>query len=100
TSDELRDLVTALDDTAAWNDSLSDLIFNTYRSILGDLNIDTATSKQLSEKFRAIGAEGQMLQKCEAFFTSALADAGITISPHITNKPRKPRSDKNKGRSK
>lgn len=99
TTDRLRNLVAAFDNLDAWQQQLSDLIFDVYQPIISDLNLDTATAKQLAERFRAIGAEGEVLQKCVSFFVAALLSSGTTISPHIIQAPRKkqerPRGSKN-----
>ena len=99
TNDQLRGLVKAVE-TPAWQEQLSSILFDAYQPIVGDLNLETTTTHALEQKFRAAGADGQMTQKCVGFFVAAMRSAGKTLSPHITNKPRKARTDKGKGRAK
>ncbi len=99
TKDELKALVTAVD-TPAWQQQLSSILHDSYQLILGDLNLETTTPHALDQKFKAAGCDGQVLQKCVTFFVAAQRSAGKSLSPHITNKPRKARSDKNKVRAK
>jgi hypothetical protein len=63
---------------------LRTLLESAYPSLLGsDFPLDRATHQQLQEAFIALGASGDTLRKCQAFFIAAAEDAGITISPHI-----------------
>ncbi len=75
--------------TDEWQQGLSDILFDAYRSMLGELNLDAATPAELDSKFKAIGAEGEVLEKCVGFFVAAMKSAGIDLSPHIVNRPRK-----------
>jgi hypothetical protein len=97
TSDLLRTLVTAYD-SHTWRDVWLETLFEIYDPLLNGLSLETATPRQLEEKFRAAGADGQMLQKCVAFFVAGATEAGAMVSPHILNKPRKPRAGKGRGR--
>lgn len=56
----------------------------------GSIDLKSATAMQLDEKFKARGAQGIVLQKCEKFFTQLAQEAGIPLSQYIT-KRRKPR---------
>ncbi len=76
-------------DTPEWQQELSDILFDAYRSVIGDLNLDAATPAELDAKFKAVGAEGEVLEKCVGFFVAAMKTAGIGLSPHILNRPRK-----------
>ena len=99
TQDRLRVLVDNYD-TPQWRDTWLESFFEVYDPLLNGLSLESATPQQLEEKFRIAGAEGQMLQKCMAFFVAGVAEAGAGISPHITNRPRKPRAGKGRGRPK
>jgi hypothetical protein len=66
-----------------WNDLLLRTVLDAYDSVLNGLALDTATSRQLDERFEAAGAVGQMRQKCVRFFLSAAMGAGVNISPHL-----------------
>jgi hypothetical protein len=87
TNEQLTKLVNAYD-SPGWKDELSDLIFTKYSDIIGNLNIDIATPAQVDEKFKAKGADGQVLQKCVGFYVAALVNAGVSFSPYIMNRPR------------
>ncbi len=87
TSEKLNGLVKSYG-SAEWGDVLNQVIFDAYNDLIGDLDLDTATPAQLAEKFRAQGAEGEVLDKCISFYLNALRSAGTTLSPHIMNRPR------------
>lgn len=99
TGEELRGLVKAVG-TPAWQEQLSRILFDAYQSIVGELNLETTTTHAVEQKFKSAGTDGQMTAKCVGFFIAAMRSAGKTLSPHITNKPRKARADKGKGRTK
>jgi hypothetical protein len=99
TSDRLRTLVEAYD-THTWRDIWMETLFDIYDPLLNGLSLESATPRQLEEKFRDAGADGQMLQKCVLFFVAGAMEAGTVISPHILNKPRKARAGKGRGRPK
>jgi hypothetical protein len=60
------------------------------------LDIDKATPSMLAEKFRAVGAEGQVLQKCLTFYISAMRNAGWQVSPHLIEKAPRQKRDRNR----
>jgi hypothetical protein len=97
TRDSLRKLVDT-HGTDAWGDVFGDVISEAYCDVIGDLDLDNATSKMLAEKFQALGADGQVLQKCITFYLAALRNAGLKVSPHLTEKPPRQRGEK-RGRS-
>lgn len=66
-----------------WKMLLGNSIKESYFPIIGDLNLEKATRNQLEEKFRDWGADGDVLQKCMAFYISAVTEAGMAISPHV-----------------
>lgn len=74
--------------TSEWQQQVGDTISDAYVNVVGDLNLDVATHGQLVEKFKAQGADGQVLQKCVAFYIAALRNAGLTFSPYIAERPR------------
>ncbi|OWY73411.1 hypothetical protein B7486_03460 [cyanobacterium TDX16] len=86
-TEKMRALVTAYG-TDQWSDSLVEVLGSAYDPIIGDLDIDTATYKQLSDAFKQRGGvDGQMLDKCIRFFLAAWNSTGSTLSPHF-KKPR------------
>lgn len=46
-------------------------------------DLQRATTGQLEEAFRKVGASGETIRKCVAFFLAAAKAAGITVSPYI-----------------
>jgi hypothetical protein len=83
-----------------WAETFGEMFAGSYSDLINELNLDTATYGQLADRFKAWGAEGQVMQKCINFYLSATRNIGWTISPHITSKER-PRSERaNRNRAK
>jgi hypothetical protein len=82
-SDELKALVEVYE-TPKWKEVFGQAVKDIYSPIIGSLNVSSATKAQLEEKFKNIGAEKDVLQKCVAFYVKAAHSAGIALSPHIT----------------
>jgi hypothetical protein len=81
---DLRVLVNAIDDEAAWKDAWTAVFFDHYNSIIGDLDLDSATLKQLVDCFRDRGGvTGSVLRKALRFYLDGLAATGSTFSPHF-----------------
>lgn len=93
TTDRLRKLAAAYN-TPAWKDQLAQLINDSYLPVVGNLDIDNGTPKQLQDAFRAAGTDGVVMQRAIAFYLSALREAGLSFSPHFAEKVRRPKSDK------
>ncbi len=80
-NESLRRMVIAYK-TQKWKEELTALIAAPYRPIIGDLDIATATSAQLKERFReAGGVEGDTVEKCIRFYLMVLKEAGVQFSP-------------------
>jgi len=84
-TDKLKELVPSYG-TSTWPEMIGRVITEGYLDVIGDLDTDNATLGSLSEKFKAKGADGQVLKKCIAFYIGGLRAAGITFSPHFTEK--------------
>lgn len=56
-----------------------------YASILSDSNfhLESATTAQLTEKFREAGVSGSTIAKCIALFLNLAKAAAVTVSHHI-----------------
>jgi len=54
----------------------------------GSLNLKTATWKQLTDKFDALGATANLQRQCVTFFLHMAAEAGLEISPHLGSRSR------------
>jgi hypothetical protein len=87
TTEKLTNCVTAYG-TTEWKEQFTDVFTEAYSELIGDLNTDVATYGQLADRFKAWGAEGQVLQKCITFYLAATRSLGWTISPHITSRER------------
>jgi len=71
-----------------WGETFGEYVVGAYGELIGELNLDVATYGQLAERFKAWGADGQVLQKCIAFYLAATRNIGWTISPHVTSRER------------
>lgn len=70
--------------TEEWPETLAELISDAYSEVIGNLDLDTGTSTQLSQVFnRNGGVSGQMLAKAIRFYLKALNEAKLTYSPYF-----------------
>jgi hypothetical protein len=92
TTDKLKAAVKVYG-TPQWNEDFGEIFSEAYSDLIGDLNLDVATYGQLADRFRAWGADGQVLQKCITFYLAMTRNIGWTISPHIISRER-PRNDR------
>lgn len=79
----MRQLVTANDEDR--KELFKQLFQQGYASILSDpdFHLESATTAQLTEKFRETGVSGSTISKCIALFLSLAKAAGVTVSHHI-----------------
>jgi hypothetical protein len=88
--------------TDRWREVFADQFFDWYRSVVGDLDLDTATLSQLKDRFKSAGADGSVMIKATRFYLAGLDEAGVTYSPHFkqrgaltggmtTARPKKPK---------
>ena len=84
--------------TDGWHDEFGVVISDAYSSVIGDLDLDKTTSAMLAEKFRAFGAEGQVLQKCITFYLAAMRNVGWQISPHLSEKALRQRGERRRSK--
>lgn len=75
----LRAKVTGEEAKPVW----AKLFESSYRPLLQDLNLATATPSQLLEKFRAFDYGGDTLRKCHVFFIAVSDAAGIHLAKHL-----------------
>jgi len=52
----------------------------------GSLNLRTATWKQLTDRFDAIGATANLQRQCVSFFLHMATEAGLEVSPHLSSR--------------
>jgi len=81
--DSLRKLVAAYD-TDRWKDVFGNLVDRAYATIIGDLDLTTATRSMLDDRFRKNSkAAGQVLDKAARFYLGALEKMQRPVSPHF-----------------
>lgn len=69
--------------------ALKDILVSAYPAIFRDgFNLQNSTPRQLAERFEDVGATGDTVRRCIAFFVRAASDAGVPISPHISVRQR------------
>lgn len=79
----LHELVDAFQ-TDAWQSVFAATVEASYRELIGELDLKTATMMTLTEQFRSkTQATGQTLEKGVRFYLSALDAIGVAYSPHI-----------------
>jgi len=61
----------------------SSILKERYPFLFSEFDLQRATTGQLEEAFRKVGASGETIRKCVAFFLAAAKAAGIAVSPHI-----------------
>ncbi len=79
----MRELVTVSDDERKV--IFKQMFEQGYAAILGDpdFHLESATTAQLTEKFRDAGVSGSTIAKCIALFLNLAKAADITVSHHI-----------------
>jgi hypothetical protein len=81
--DSLGTLVAAYD-TDRWKDVFGGLVDRAYATIIGDLDLTTATRSMLDDRFRKNSkAAGQVLDKAARFYLGALEKMQRPVSPHF-----------------
>ena len=81
---KLRALVAAYE-TDTWKTEWTEVFFDAYAPIIGDLDLDTATLKQLVDRFRdAAGVSGSVLRKSVRFYLDGVKESGAAVSPHLS----------------
>lgn len=79
----LRKLVAAFG-TDAWKETWKEVFFDAYQPIVGDLDLDNASLKQLVDRFRDRGGvSGSVLRKSIRFYLDGLTATGVNFSPHF-----------------
>lgn len=88
TTNELDELAKACE-TEKWPEAVKKILVSAYSNIIGDLQLGSATRKQLEEKFE--GASATMKDRFIRFYIPLLQDAGEQVSPYLTARQNKPR---------
>jgi hypothetical protein len=63
--------------------ALREIVKAGYSFLFVGFDLQRATTRQLEEEFGKVGAGGQTVRKCIAFFMAIAKDADIALSPHI-----------------
>jgi hypothetical protein len=86
--------------TDKWGAALAEVIDPAYASIIGGLDLTTATPNMLDERFRkSTKATGQVLEKAVRFYLSALEKIERPISPLFKARKVRPLSSRKPARS-
>ena len=80
-TEKLHELVEAKGDKR--KEILNKLVREAYLPLFTMLDVQTATSGQLSDYFESLHAKGDIRRKCSTFFLSIAGQAGIELSPHF-----------------
>jgi hypothetical protein len=62
---------------------LREMVMQAYPFLFKGFDLQRATTRQLEEEFGKVGAGGQTVRKCMAFFMSIAKESEIPLSPHI-----------------
>ncbi|MBN2019958.1 MAG: DUF5343 domain-containing protein [Sedimentisphaerales bacterium] len=81
TSQKLKDLADAYNDTNKWPEALKKNVLSAYAGIVGDIDLKSVTRKQVDDLF--LDATPEMKEKCIRFFLSANKEAGVEYSPYL-----------------
>ena len=80
---QLEELVTATGEER--QQVLAQVLRNAYPSVF-ELDLRRASAQEFREKFRQFTTKDDVINKCQAFFRQAAEDAGIELSPYITER--------------
>ncbi len=80
-TEKLHQLVEAKGDKR--KEILNKTVREAYLPLFTKLDVQTATSGQLSGYFESLNAKGDIRRKCSSFFLSIGTEAGIELSPHF-----------------
>jgi len=70
--------------TDSWQGAFEQPLFDSYAPVIGDLDIDRATLKQLADRFRDYAnLSGSVLRKAVRFYLDGLSSTGTRFSPHF-----------------
>jgi hypothetical protein len=89
-TEELRKLIDTKEKPDERKAILANVITKSYAPIIKDLDVTSATAKQLEDAFRAAKVEGTTLIEAIRFYIHARKECGLVTSPYIT--ARQPRS--------
>lgn len=98
TQDSLKKLADAYN--GEWKPALAVFLRHSYKKVVGDLNLDTATPAMLRERFRINGGvDGGTVDMAMRFYLSALKEADVKFSDHLVVRQRAPKGSGTRKRS-
>jgi len=75
-----------------WKPALAQFLRHSYKKVIGDLNLESATPAMLRERFRNNGGvDGGTVDLALRFYLSALKEADIKFSDHLIVRQRAPK---------
>jgi hypothetical protein len=99
TQDSLKKLTDAYNGEQ-WKPALAQFLRHSYRKVIGDLNLDTATPAMLRERFRSNGGvEGGTVDFALRFYLNALKEADVKFSDHLVVRQRAPKGSGSRKRA-
>jgi hypothetical protein len=81
THERLANLVNS--EGSARGRELASILREFYPFLFKDFDLLRATTGEIEEAFRKVGASGETIRKCVAFFLAAAKAADLPVSPHI-----------------
>jgi len=63
--------------------ALLEILTSCYPFLFQDFDLQAATNSLMEKKFKDVGASGDTVRKCVAFFLAAISDAGISPPPYL-----------------
>jgi len=75
-----------------WKPALAEFLRHSYKKVIGDLNLESATPAMLRERFRINGGvDGGTVDLALRFYLSALKEADVKFSEHLIVRQRAPK---------
>ena len=75
-----------------WKPALAEFLRHSYKKVIGDLNLESATPAMLRERFRINGGvDGGTVDQALRFYLSALKEADVKFSDHLVVRQRAPK---------
>jgi len=98
----LKKLVAAMDNESDYERELGDVLRTAYPFLFAEsgdtFDLASSTYGQLEQKFQETRATGDTVRRCTAFFLNAAKVAKLPLSPHISDRARRPRASETKNK--
>lgn len=83
-TESLRELVQTKGDPPKRKTVLASILNAAYSKIIKDLDVGSATAKQVNDAFRTSGADGTTLEESIRFYVKARKEAGLPVSKYVS----------------